>query len=63
MNALQVVVIFLALLVALVLVKRFSRAIITGLAVIGGLAVLAILAVAYVALSNPELLDLLEVLR
>jgi amino acid permease len=62
-SALQAVVIFLALMVVLVLVKRFSRAIITGLAVIGGLAVLAILAVAYVVLSNPEILDLLEVLR
>jgi amino acid permease len=62
-NALQAVVVFLAFVVALVLVKRFSRVIITGLAVVGGLAVLAILAVAYVVLSNPELLDLLEVLR
>jgi hypothetical protein len=33
------------------------------LAVVGGLALLAILAVAYVVLSNPELLDLLEVVR
>jgi amino acid permease len=63
MSALQAVVIFLAFVVALVLVKRFSRAIITGLAVVGGLALLAILAVAYVVLSNPELLDLLEVVR
>jgi amino acid permease len=63
MSALQAVVIFLAFVVALVLVKRFSRAIIMGLAVVGGLALLAILAVAYVVLSNPELLDLLEVVR
>jgi amino acid permease len=62
-NALQAVVVFLAFVVALVLVKRFSRAIITGLAVVGAVAVLAVLAMAYVVLSNPELFDLLEVLR
>jgi amino acid permease len=62
-SALQAVVVFLAFVVALVLVKRFSRAIITGLAVVGGLALLVILALAYVVLSNPRLLDLLEVVR
>jgi amino acid permease len=57
MNAMQAVIIFLAFVVALVLVKRFSRAIITGLALVGAVAVVALLALAYVVLSNPELLD------